>query len=221
MPMECFSRSAIERRTEVHERAEKHVAARSGKRIDDQRLLSFSVLQISSASLCALRADARRNTPGAKTVVDIDNRYTGAAAVEHSQECGKALEVGPVTHAGRQRHDRRGGDAGDDARQRPFHTGGNDDHVGVLDHRAIGEQPVHTGNTDIVDPVDVAPEEFRRYRGFLGHRNIGRARSNHEHVAESVLGFDLNREDLRGFEIVTIGKAIHQNLAHRRIDPRH
>ena len=64
---------------------------------------------------------------------------------------------------------------GDDARQRAFHAGDDDDHARGREARALAEQAVEPGDADVVQPRDLVAHQFRRARRFLGDRQVGGA----------------------------------------------
>lgn len=58
----------------------------------------------------------------AKTVVNIYNRYSASATVEHPEQCGDTPEARAVTNAGRHGNERPPNEPGDDTRKGSFHT---------------------------------------------------------------------------------------------------
>ena len=65
--------------------------------------------------------------------------------------------------------------AGDDARQRAFHAGDDDDDARGGEPRALAEQTVEAGDADVVQAVDVVAHQLGRARRFFGDRQVGRA----------------------------------------------
>ena len=67
---------------------------------------------------------------GAKSVVDIHDAHAGGATVEHTKQRRNAAEARSVANAGRHSNHGDIDQTTNDARQRPFHTGDDDDDVG-------------------------------------------------------------------------------------------
>src|SRR2546429_3592454 len=75
---------------------------------------------------------------GAEPVVDADDGHARRARREHPEQRGDALQAGAVAGARRHRDHGHLDDAANDARQRPFHAGDDDDSVGAGDRVDLG-----------------------------------------------------------------------------------
>ena len=125
--------------------------------------------------------DQGRDGCGPESVVDIHDRDARGAAVQHPQEGGNAAEAGAVADAGRHGDHRHADQAGDDARQRPFHSGDDDDDARRREARPLAEQAMQPGHADVVEPRHIVSHQLGRTGSFLGHRQIGRAgRRDHD-----------------------------------------
>jgi len=69
----------------------------------------------------------------AETVVNVHHGHTTAATVQHAEQRRDAAEARAVADARRHGNDRFGNQTGDDARQRAFHAGDDDEHVRTPD----------------------------------------------------------------------------------------
>ena len=70
--------------------------------------------------------------------------------------------------------------ARDDARQRAFHPGDDDDDARRFQAAALAEQAMQSGDADVVQPLDVVAHEFggaRRLFGDAAGRTCRRRRS--------------------------------------------
>ena len=79
------------------------------------------------------------------------------------------------SHAGGNGDDRATHQAADDARQGAFHAGDGDDHLCLGKFLGMREQTVQTGDTHVVEAVDLVAIELSRQRGFLGDGQVARA----------------------------------------------
>src|SRR5262245_55936775 len=100
-----------------------------------QRIADSAFLQV---------VDERGDRGGAESVVDVDDRDAGRAAVQHSQERRDPAEARAVADARRHRHDRHAHQAGDHARKRAFHPGYDDDDPRRFEAAAFAEQAMQS-----------------------------------------------------------------------------
>ena len=80
--------------------------------------------------------------PAPKPLSMFTTETPDGAAVEHAEQRGDAAEAGAVADARRHGDDRHADQAGDDARQRAFHAGDDDDDARGVEPRALAEQPM-------------------------------------------------------------------------------
>ena len=66
-------------------------------------------------------------------------------------------------------------EAGDDARQRAFHAGDDDDDAGGLQPLLLGQQAMKAGDADVVQAIDAIAHQLERHGRLLGDRQVGRA----------------------------------------------
>src|SRR5262245_55472485 len=95
-----------------------------------------------------------RNIRSAKPVVDVDYGTARRAAVQRSEECRNSAETGAVAD---RRWDGEHGhryQAGHHARQGPLHTGDDDDHARRIEACPLAEQPMQSGDADVVETLD-------------------------------------------------------------------
>ena len=121
-----------------------------------------------------------RNRGRAKSVVDVDDRHAGGARVQHREERGDAAEAGAIPDTGRYRDDRCADEAADDARERAFHAGNDDDDARLVEAGALGEEPVDPRHADVVQPIDVVAHHIGRDRRFLCHWYVRSSRRRYQ-----------------------------------------
>jgi hypothetical protein len=112
---------------------------------------------------------------GAEPVVDADNRDTGGAGGVHREQGGDTLEGGAVADAGRDGDHGGGREAGDQARERAFHAGHDDDGVGLGHLVEARQQPVHAGHAAVGQELRSPPKCLQSDQALLGHGDVGRA----------------------------------------------
>ena len=104
------------------------------------------------------------------------------------------MEGRAVADTRRHGDDRLVRQSADDARERAFHAGDNDDDVGRLDVRPVGEEPVDARY--VVVHLDHVAIEVRCEARFLRHGDVARAgRQDEDHVRCVASGRPLDVED--------------------------
>src|SRR5258706_8806113 len=97
-------------------------------------------------------------------VKDLETRRTG---VQHGEERSEATQARAIADA------RRNGDHGlvdetpDDARQRTFHAGDDDQYACGCEPLAAVEQAVNARDADVVQALDDVPPELGRPPGLF------------------------------------------------------
>ena len=102
------------------------------------------------------------------------------AAVQHAEEGGDAAEAGAVADAGGHRDHRHADETGDDARQRAFHAGDDDDHARGRQPGALAQHPMETGDAHVVHPLHLVAHQLRRARRFFRDEQVGGPRRRHD-----------------------------------------
>ncbi|MEZ5297690.1 MAG: hypothetical protein R2697_15865 [Ilumatobacteraceae bacterium] len=103
------------------------------------------------------------DTPGAQLAV------IAASAVSPSNDDPYPVLVGTATK-------RRVDQSGDGRRQGALHAGHDDQHVECSEVVGSVEQPMDTGDADVVDPADGVPQGHQRDGGLVRHDVVGRPR---------------------------------------------
>ena len=75
----------------------------------------------------------------------------------------------------------------------------------------MGQQPVDTGHTHIVQPHHLAAQDFRGQRRFLCHRNITGAAGGNDHLADAVRLRDTAHNAYPGIRPVVQGNGLTDN----------
>lgn len=109
----------------------------------------------------------------AEPVVDIDDRDTGGAAVQHSKESGNSTKACSVPNTRWHRHNRDINKTGDDAGEGSFHAGHDNHDMRSVEARLLGEQSMQSRHSDIVEPVNAVPHDLCRDDRLLGDRQVG------------------------------------------------
>ncbi len=112
---------------------------------------------------------------GFEAGVDVDDRDVVRTTVEHRQQRRNAAEVGAVADARRHGNDGARHVSANDARQRAFHAGHDDNCIGVFEIGESSRKTVRTGDTDIVDHGHRDAHPIERFAGFLGDRQVAGA----------------------------------------------
>ena len=89
-------------------------------------------------------------------------------------------ETGAVPDARRHGDDRHAHEAADDARQRPFHAGDDDDDARGGQAGVLGEEPMESCDADVVEPIDDVAHQLGRDRRLFRDRQVGRASGGHD-----------------------------------------
>src|SRR5438094_6312793 len=97
--------------------------------------------------------DPARRDAGAEAVVDVDDRETGGARVQHREQRGDAAEARAVADARRHGDDRLVDEPADDARQRALHAGDDDQHPRRAETVATVEEAMDAGDTYVVETL--------------------------------------------------------------------
>src|SRR5579863_4617073 len=85
------------------------------------------------------------------------------------------MEICAIADAGGNGDDGLGNEAGDDAGQRAFHAGNDDDDICALDNFEFAENTVQAGDADVTDALDTVAHDFGGHGGFLGDGQIAGA----------------------------------------------
>src|SRR5204863_3465815 len=112
--------------------------------------------------------DETGRVAGAETIVDVDDGDAAGAGVEHGQQRGDAAEACAVADARGHGDDRLVHEAADEARQRAFHAGDDDEDVGFEQFVIHGQQPMDTGHTDVVEPLHAVAHDLNGDDSLLG-----------------------------------------------------
>jgi len=137
----------------------------------------------------------------AEAVVDVHDRHTGGAAVEHRQQRREAVEARPITHGCGHRDDRASNEARNHARQGTLHAGDNHEGVRLQQLGKLVEQAVDTGDADVTDDVGIGAGHARGNRSFLRNRQVRRAGADHGDAGEELSLLALDRRDARQFVV--------------------
>lgn len=121
-----------------------------------------------------------------EAVVYVDHGDAARAGVQHRQQGGDAAEGRAVADGSGNGDDGARDQAGDDARQRPFHARTDDEGVGALNQVQAPQEPVQARHADIVQPFHPAPVPFQGQGRFLADRRVRRPRRQHGDVAVGV-----------------------------------
>ena len=92
----------------------------------------------------------------------------------------RPTETGAVADARGHRDDRHVDEPADDARQRAFHSGDDDDDARGGQPGVLVEQPMQTGDADVVEPIDRIAHDFGGNGRFFGDRQVGGAGGGNE-----------------------------------------
>ena len=122
----------------------------------------------------------------AKPVVDIHDRNTWRASVQHREKRREALKRRAVADARGDGDDGCVGQPGDDARKGAVHTGDDHEHIRVRQRFLMGEQAMEPGDADVEHPLDVDAHELSRESGFLRDADVGRARGQNRRATVSL-----------------------------------
>ncbi len=85
------------------------------------------------------------------------------------------MEAGAVADAGGHGDDRHRDEAGDDAGQRAFHAGDDDDDAGRPEAIVLAQQAMEAGDADVEEPIDRVAHHLGGDGGFLGDGQVRRA----------------------------------------------
>jgi len=113
--------------------------------------------------------DRAGNCRRAEAVIDVDDRDTRCAAVEHRQQGRDPTEAGAVANARWNGDDRRADEAADHTGEGALHARYSNNHTGGQHAVAFSEQTVEPGDADVVQPIDVVAHHLGGDRGFFGH----------------------------------------------------
>ena len=108
------------------------------------------------------------------------------------------METGAVADARRHRDHGCFHQPADDAGQRPFHSGGDDDHLGFTQAPGVGEQPVDAGDADVENRLDTRPHDRGGHRGFPGYRYVRGSGRHHQDEPLFRQRFEPGRADHHG-----------------------
>ena len=125
--------------------------------------------------------DERCLVAGPEAVVDIHDRYSGRAAIEHGEQGRDAAEARAVADAGGDPDDGARHKAADDAGERALHSGHHHGHIGFKELLADMQQPVYAGHPDVVDAVHAASEHLCGHGSLFGHRDVRGPGGHHRH----------------------------------------
>ncbi len=127
-----------------------------------------------------LSIDQRRQMARAETVVDVHHGHAGRATVEHGEQGGDAAEAGPVADGCGHGDHRRIGQPAHHRGQRTLHPRHHDDHIGLLDGRHMGKEPVQPGHAHIADFVGPVAHQVQGQGRLFQHRQIAGARTDQD-----------------------------------------
>lgn len=113
-----------------------------------------------------------RNGAGAESVVDINHRETHRTAVQHSEKCCDSAKAGPVAHTGRNGNHRHANKTCHHTRQGPLHTRDNNQRSRRAQSRMLGQEPMNSGNANVVQPIGDVSHELARETRLLGNRKV-------------------------------------------------
>ena len=74
-------------------------------------------------------------------------------------------------------------ESGDHTAQSAFHSCHHDDHTRALQALPFRQESMETGDTHVVETIDVVAHELGGDGGFFGHRQIRRAGARNENRA--------------------------------------
>ena len=139
-----------------------------------------------------------RTGAGAESVVDIDHRETDRTAIQHSEECRNSTKAGPVAHTGRNGNHWRANKTRNHTRQGPLHTRDDNQRSRRAQARMLGQEPMNSGNANVVQPIGDVSHELARETRLLGNRQVGRARGNDQNGATTWLDVPLTKTNRSG-----------------------
>ena len=102
-----------------------------------------------------------------EAVIYVDDSDVGGARVEHAEEGCGAVKAGSVADRGGDGDDRDADEATDDAGERAFHAGTDDDRIGLGELIADCQNAVEACYAYVVEARDLCVEEFGGDGGFF------------------------------------------------------
>jgi hypothetical protein len=97
------------------------------------------------------RSDQAGDVGAFEAGVDVHDGHVRRTGVEHAQQSGKPAQVRSVTDARGHGNDGTIDIAADDARQRPFHAGNDDNGIGPCQLRQPGGQAMRSEGENVLD----------------------------------------------------------------------
>lgn len=118
-----------------------------------------------------------------EAIVYVDDGDAARAGVEHGQQGRDAPERCAVANGGRNGNDGTRDQSGDNARQCAFHSGADDQSMGVLDDVESSQKPVQARDADIVQALSAAAMPFQGQGRFFADRRVRRPGRQHGDIA--------------------------------------
>ena len=129
---------------------------------------------------CSFSVDDTCRVRGAESVVDVYNCHPRRAGVQHTEKCGDASEARAVADRCGDGDDGDAGQAADNTRQRPFHSGNDDNDRCSPEHLAPGEDSMNACNSDIEEMFDPVSHDPGCLDGFLRDGDVRCPRRDHQ-----------------------------------------
>ena len=148
-------------------------------------------------------SDAGSGHGGPKPVVDVDDRYSRGATIEHCQQGGYPAEARPVPNARWHGDDRRCDETANDRRKRTVHPGDNDDDVSSGQRVAVRDDAMKACHADIVRAIDSVAKRPCSHHRLFSHPRVARPGSHHQDIARDRQCM-LRREIHRSRDLVDI-----------------
>ncbi len=110
---------------------------------------------------------------GPESIINIHDRDSRGAGIEHRQKSRKSFKTGSVPLAGGHGDDRCVGPAAHHAGKGAIHSGRYNQNGGRIDFVPIVGQPMQSGNADVKKGFNRIPKKGKTDPGFFSYRNIG------------------------------------------------
>lgn len=116
---------------------------------------------------------------GSESVVDIDDRNIGCAAVEHCKQGRQTAERAAIPDTGRHCDDGNADNSSHDARKRALHTGRHDDYASSSQRISYAQQSMNSGNAGVIRGFNIVPHHARGEGRFLRDWDIASSGTDH------------------------------------------
>src|SRR4029079_5871942 len=104
--------------------------------------------------------DCACDSRGAKSIVDVDDRDTTGAAIEHSKQRGNSAKTRAIADTCWNRNHGYIDETANHARQGPFHASDEHDDVCGGETRVLSKKPMESGDPDVVEPIDAIAHDL-------------------------------------------------------------